>query len=610
MVKLFRVARDSSAAIFQFSDDSYVAVDRDSAVLSRGTLVDVSKGRTWRKAVTDDPAQSLFSVKIPKERRKRLPQGALTVLTTLDSSGFLDGIGRSVLEAGGATDDEVRHLSVYSNGLSDILTSDDYRTLQDWCGKNSLTVDAYTPSSELTYFGVGDTLGEITGLVALDGTSLAEWDSVVGEFVPIEDTLETFDREYIVELDEDEILPALSGIIRGGSYLLAPNPDDWDEYEDYLASGLDESELFALAADATGYSALERSVNAKRQRRGPDGSWLPEPRVKGGLTSKPRTNRSKKLSRYHRARLKFILPRILDPDTTIQEWIAKNPALWNMKSERYDFDRPLTAAGGEGLNALYFAIVDYNDHESVLDVIAIQGDGAGEPLVWRRSGGEWVSAQEILDEIRSTTPPAVVQLEDEAQVKDVLEQIDTYDRENPDQVADEESEGESSGSPSDLELSLEEGTDAALPDGSFLILDRDGLVTAIESYTFSEADYVPEDAVKIKEHITRRAEELGLTDLLPEDWFESETESTLAEELGIVGEYGEAHNLATLAPGIPGDSQNLTLLKNYWKVGPGAEKVRWKTPGDLDRATLSLARYLPTGHAITLASAMLREVYR
>ena len=131
MVKLFRVARDSSAAIFQFSDDSYVAVDRDSAVLSRGTLVDVSKGRTWRKAVTDDPAQSLFSVKIPKERRKRLPQGALTVLTTLDSSGFLDGIGRSVLEAGGATDDEVRHLSVYSTGLSDILTSDDYRTLQD-----------------------------------------------------------------------------------------------------------------------------------------------------------------------------------------------------------------------------------------------------------------------------------------------------------------------------------------------------------------------------------------------------------------------------------------------------------------------------------------------
>lgn len=57
-------------------------------------------------------------------------------------------------------------------------------------------------------------------------------------------------------------------------------------------------------------------------------------------------------------------------------------------------------------------------------------------------------------------------------------------------------------------------TGAALPDGSYPIVNRNDLKNAIRAYGRSN----PSDREKVKRHIKRRAEMLGATRELPENW--------------------------------------------------------------------------------------------
>lgn len=43
-----------------------------------------------------------------------------------------------------------------------------------------------------------------------------------------------------------------------------------------------------------------------------------------------------------------------------------------------------------------------------------------------------------------------------------------------------------------------------------------------------------------------------------------------------------------MADTTPGDGQ----LERYWKIGPGAAKIRWGTPGDFTRCDRHLVKYV------------------
>src|SRR5690606_24985956 len=76
---------------------------------------------------------------------------------------------------------------------------------------------------------------------------------------------------------------------------------------------------------------------------------------------------------------------------------------------------------------LYLAIVDSVDKTAVLDVVSVAQDESGTPTGWRREGGQWVADENIVDDLRGDTPPPLVELEDEALLKDVLAQVDEND---------------------------------------------------------------------------------------------------------------------------------------------------------------------------------------
>lgn len=75
---------------------------------------------------------------------------------------------------------------------------------------------------------------------------------------------------------------------------------------------------------------------------------------------------------------------------------------------------------------LYLAIVDHDDPRAVMDLVSMipASTANNEPTTFRRVGGEWVEDPKVLQDMRSPTPPPVVQL-DAPTLKDVLAQVDS-----------------------------------------------------------------------------------------------------------------------------------------------------------------------------------------
>ncbi|TXH09707.1 MAG: hypothetical protein E6R04_07325 [Spirochaetes bacterium] len=75
---------------------------------------------------------------------------------------------------------------------------------------------------------------------------------------------------------------------------------------------------------------------------------------------------------------------------------------------------------------VYLALVDRDDPRSVMELVALVPSTAtsSEPKTFKRSGGKWVEDPKILADLRSATPPAMVQL-DKEQYEDVIFQIDS-----------------------------------------------------------------------------------------------------------------------------------------------------------------------------------------
>ena len=91
------------------------------------------------------------------------------------------------------------------------------------------------------------------------------------------------------------------------------------------------------------------------------------------------------------------------------------------------------APGGSTVEPLYLAIVDAEDTQAVLDLVAlIPADPAsGAQLeAYRRSEGAWAPAPDMLSKLQGSSPPPVVEL-DAVNLADVLSQMDPAEKSEP-----------------------------------------------------------------------------------------------------------------------------------------------------------------------------------
>ncbi len=110
-------------------------------------------------------------------------------------------------------------------------------------------------------------------------------------------------------------------------------------------------------------------------------------------------------------------------------WVASNRA-------RFNKPKPVNAAAGpkepvqtpkdSDVPAKYLAIVSPDDLGAVMDVVAIvpETKTTTTPVLYERKEGKWVRNDQILSDLKSATPPPVVELDDSKVLNDVLVQTD------------------------------------------------------------------------------------------------------------------------------------------------------------------------------------------
>ena len=98
--------------------------------------------------------------------------------------------------------------------------------------------------------------------------------------------------------------------------------------------------------------------------------------------------------------------------------------------------KPLNAAGDKedainspkesDIPAKYLAIVSPEDKGAVMDVVAIvpASKTSTEPTIYERRQGKWTKNDQILNDLKSPTPPPVVPLDEKEVLNDVLKQAD------------------------------------------------------------------------------------------------------------------------------------------------------------------------------------------
>jgi hypothetical protein len=146
-----------------------------------------------------------------------------------------------------------------------------------------------------------------------------------------------------------------------------------------------------------------------------------------GIIGEPRTpiNQPK-------AHLPGTLPPLSAKD--INELMSDFPK-WAAK-QRSTF-KPLNAAGEKASDAInspsesdivvkYLALLSPDDLEAVMDVVAIvpESKTSTDPVTYVRLNGKWNRDNQVLSDLKSSTPPPVVELDDKEVLNDVLEQAD------------------------------------------------------------------------------------------------------------------------------------------------------------------------------------------
>lgn len=127
----------------------------------------------------------------------------------------------------------------------------------------------------------------------------------------------------------------------------------------------------------------------------------------------------------------------------------------------------------------------------------------------------------------------------------------------------------------------------ALPDGSYPIVTEGDLRRALWAYE----KWPKKRNGEAREHIIKRAKDLGREDMLPEIWpgaynsSDDEISLSLRDRIAVV-------ESMVAAGGLDRNRGNAERLRRYWTKGPGAAKIRWGTPGDWKRCVRYLSKYL------------------
>jgi hypothetical protein len=469
----------------------------------------------------------------------------------------------------------------------------------------------------MAYFAVGKDSGSslVHSLIAVDyETGLVfSWGPegfTVNEGIEIQEV----DEPQLVPIDEmtaDSLAKWIDSSAGEDYDLLDSVPEERNLFT-MAAPEIDYEELdrtfSIIAAGQVGdgeYTPVERSQNAKQQRRAAGGKFGETPDQPEAPAEAPSVMK---------ARLPVALPLVPNAAARINEWLAtaaeapvvaaaepaEAPAEESPDPEYTAEDQAVEdAATGPTDEALYFAVVDEVDKTAVMDAIAIVKAG-GAPSAYIRSQMTWQASPDTLTILQGSTPPPVVELDIPEPVKTVLSQIDAHD-----QGKDTTPEPSAADAPKEGEVAVT-AAGFSMSDGSYAIIDSVSLKEAVVA-SAGTSD------ILVKAHIRKRARALNRMDLVPASWREfslAEIGEISAAET-VYGEFGEIIVAAGI-PGIadtPSDFKNVARLKAYWKHGKGALKIRWGTPGDLTRAHRHLAKYVGVQRAWGLAQRLHQELF-
>lgn len=403
--------------------------------------------------------------------------------------------------------EEIAWLREELDSLEDRIVSEN---TERWTKKimDKKPIQHFFDPSMYSYFTVSETpTGPSFGLIAVNLETFDVYEWRTDNFFGPVGTVDSYEAPYIEEIDSDAAQEA-------AYYLL--------DHESFIPSELypHEKNMFKAAEPMMDMDLLD-SFAYKPQERASDAASQPR---SGGKFAK----------------VNYKAP---TTDEKPVEDVAKE-----------------VSDAGESEDLVYFAIVDDVDETLILDFIAIH-KANGEPVVYRRSEGQWVADPEMQSRLTAAVPPTVVKISNEDAIKTILQQIDSHDG-----------------------VSASEAVVAAgyaLPDGSVRIMDEEDLQFRLNQYQgTSDLDTI--------RHIVRRATALNLRHLVPQEML---AYSSFREEPSILGTYGEVV-VASASENSP-----LEALQKYWLFGPHSSSIEWGTDGDVDRAVPYLTKYLGPSRA-------------
>ena len=656
MSELVRVARDGNAIIVKTDDGNYIrtAADGTSDRESATKITVLTAGGGWRRATSADretfaEATIVASGKVfvdsdePKPRIYRVPptvqksiQMALAEYAPLMADADREVASR--LSTRTQVDRaDIEWIDKFFATIEKALALHGGRRGQNWA-KKVLSEEAVVASADEQHpafseedvlFVAGTDEDKFDTLYMVDPAdgSVYVWEN--SDFSALELKDSEIERGHLQEVDPETASRLAVMLDTGEATSLADlNPEEKILFE--LAESEMDFEYLSILADATGYTPVERSINATRQPRGAGGKF-------GGGSPIPIGT---KTEAFAKARLEEDPPLVADPGALLAAYLGKAPE--EPAEEEPTADAPIVAAttsfcsgvsscsgvrgpcpnrarsgselcskhGGQPASVtagaapaapLYLAIVDSVDKTAVLDVVSIVKDAAGNPTGWRREAGKWIADEKVVADIQGATPPPLVELSDEALLKNVLAQVDESDGQNPEPETTEEDVMQASAAelkdfPAKKRKGLAE-RGLALPDGSFPIESVPDLENAISAYGRAK------DKTAARKHIRKRARALNRTDLIPDSWKELSADEPIALP-DLFGPFGEIL-VASGVPGVadtPEDFRNVARLKRYWAHGPGTAKWLPGTPGDWTRLRRALSKYVPANISAGLAT--------
>ena len=366
MNELVRVSRDGANRVYRLKD-GYVRIT-PTEVTEGSTIRQLTTTGSWRVPTEAEKAPS-------PGRVQRIPADSLELLRELaHTASYLEDADRvriqSLAYMGKATVSDAKWMSGTFNDIAAKTELARNSAPIQWSQKVAKTIVASAFDGFDTFWFTGQEEPYVDGIVAVDSDDMVH-EYIDGEFQPLGQSVDEFDVPFLIPADEDELDDVIT--------FLAENPGQpydsgvVDDVEATLAelaeAGIDVGfldmlqsifeEKTGLTADAAGYSPLERSRNSRRQRRRPDGTFGPGRYATMPSVNNNKLNRRMRMSNWHRARLKKILPEILAPGQSITEWIKENPMLWNARTLR-----PIRASGATELRP-------YEADDTVSTIIAL-----------------------------------------------------------------------------------------------------------------------------------------------------------------------------------------------------------------------------------------------